>query len=230
MDLYTYCTLNDNIAYDRISADDSEDFDSYILSYDDNVLVGCLLYSQIGITNEIRGIVHSDYRRQGIFTKMVSMLKSECNIDDVIFVGKDCYPGIKQCATSFGCVYCFHDFLMEFNPNLFTPKESDELYIEFDEANDSYYYHLDDDLIGSCSIYEENDIINIYEVFIEPPYRGRGFGRQIISDLLWDLVNSGKKIHLHVSESNTVALKLYTSCGFEIKDSVAYYTYKKEFI
>lgn len=226
-DLYVYCDNYDNIVYDKFSAEDTADFDAYILSYDNDILAGFLLYSQLDGANEIRGIVHPDYRRQGIFSKMVSMLKSELNFDDLIYTGRDFYPGMDKCAASLGCEYCFHDFLMEFNPSLFTPSEALDLDVEFDETDNTYYYYLCEDLIGSCSIYEENDTINIYEVFVEPSYRNRGYGYQIISDVLWDLVNSGKNIRLHVTENNTFAVKLYNSCGFEIKDSIVYYTHSK---
>ena len=63
----------------------------------------------------------------------------------------------------------------------------------------------------------------LVEVFVEPDYRNRRFGHQIISDVLWDLVNTGKKIRLHVTETNIAAVKLYKSCGFTIKDSIIYY-------
>ena len=226
-DLYVLCNNYDNISYNKFSESDSAYFDAYILSYDNDILTGFLMYSKIDETNEIRGIVHPHYRRQGIFSKMVSTLKSELKIDDVIYAGKDYYPGMSECAVSLGCADSFHDFLMVFNPSLFTPSETPDLEVEFDENDDTYYYYLNDDFTGSCSIYEEKDTINIYEVFVEPSYRKQGYGHQIISDVLWDLVNSGKNIRLHVTETNTAALKLYTSCGFEIKDSVVYFTCKK---
>lgn len=225
--LYAYCDNYDNIVYDKFSMADIDDFDAYILSYDNDVLAGFLLYSQIDGTNEIRGIVHPNYRQRGIFSKMVSMLKSKLKFDDVIYAGKDSYPGIAKCAASLGCTNYFHDFLMEFNSSIFTPSESIDLDVEFDETDNTYYYYLGNSLIGSCGIYEENNTINIYEVFVEASYRRCGYGRQIISDVLWDLVNSGKSIRLHVTEKNTAALKLYISCGFEIVDSIVYYTCNK---
>lgn len=229
-ELYAYCNNHDNNIYECFSADDTADFDAYILSYDNAVLTGFLMYLRIGGTNEIRGVVHPDYRQQGIFSKMVQRLKSELNFDDVIFVGKDNYPGMKKCAVSLGYTFCNHDFLMEYNPELFTPDVSKNLDVEFDKEYSTYYYYLDDISIGACRIYEENYTINIYEVFVEPSYRRLGYGRQIISDVLWDLVNSGKKIRLHVTENNTAALNLYKSCGFEIKDSIVYYSNNKYII
>ena len=229
-DLCIHCTNYDNILYDCFSENDIADFDLFILSYNEHTLTGFLMYSNIGDTNELRGMVHPDYRRQGIFSNMFRTLKSKLNFDDVIFVGKDNYPGMSECASSLGYKYCYHDFLMEFSSELFTPGESADLDVEFDETYNKYYYYLDDDFIGSCTIYEEESTINIYEVFVEPLYRNQGYGHQIISDVLWDLVNSRKNIRLHVTENNTPAMKLYISCGFEIKDSIVYYASPKHII
>ena len=221
--LYDTCELNDNITYERFLEDDTHYYDSYVLTYDTETLIGFLMYSYVYNIHEIRGLVHPDFRRKGIFTNMFTTIKSEHHFDDVIFVGKDNFPGIEQCAIKLGCTTSYHDFLMEFDSSLFTPSESKDLDIEFDESDDTYYYYFDDALIGSCNIYEEKDTINIYEVFVEPPYRNRRFGHQIISDVLWDLINSGKNIRLHVTETNTPAVSLYKSCGFIVKDSIIYY-------
>lgn len=225
-DLYRTCQEHDSIVYENFCNDDDKDidyFNAYVLAYDKDDVVGFLMYTSDNSLNEIRGIVHPSYRRQGIFTKMLNLLKSKHELNDIIFVGKDNYPGISQCAVSIGYTESYHDFLMEFNSELFTPSESADLEVEFDESDNTYYYYLDDEFVGSCSIYEEQDTINIFQVFVEPIYRNRGFGHQIISDVLWDLVNSGKNIRLQVSETNIPACKLYKSCGFLVKDSIIYY-------
>ncbi len=202
-----------------------QDFDCFILATDNGTPVGFLASSIFDEASyEIIGAVIPGRRQRGIFRKMLEEFNREFNPRKIVFSGKNTYNGFSECSYSLGYPVMDCEHLMEFDRNNFIPETTTLLEAEFDEEASTYYYYLGNDFIGSCSICDETSIINIYNVYVEPEYRNRGYGSEIISDVLWDLVNSDKKIQLQVSGHNHAALKLYGKCGFTITDTVVLYS------
>ncbi len=80
--------------------------------------------------------------------------------------------------------------------------------------------------IGCLRLYELPDEIGIYGFVVRPDYRGRGFGRQILTEAIHSIeVRSRKRIMLEVDTENTVAIALYHSCGFKESRTYGYYVY-----
>jgi predicted GNAT family acetyltransferase len=52
-------------------------------------------------------------------------------------------------------------------------------------------------------------------VFVSPAYRNRGFARQVLTHLLKSIFLQGRKPCLFVKKSNSPALGLYRSLGFQ---------------
>ena len=68
-------------------------------------------------------------------------------------------------------------------------------------------------------------LANICNVFVEPDFRGQGVGFSMLCFVLSELKGQGvSNIILQVSGSNKPALSLYAKCGFEIADSVVFYS------
>jgi ribosomal protein S18 acetylase RimI-like enzyme len=82
--------------------------------------------------------------------------------------------------------------------------------------------------IGSLRL-ELMDEIGIYAFGIHPAYRGRGYGRQMLEEVIYqiraDHDTSQKAIVLDVETDNIHALSLYHSCGFQIRATYDYYNY-----
>jgi len=59
-----------------------------------------------------------------------------------------------------------------------------------------------------------------------PEFRGRGYGREILRDMLFIMAESGhlKRLLLEVACENRKALGLYQSCGF--RETAVYNYYK----
>ena len=104
-----------------------------------------------------------------------------------------------------------------------TSEEMGELFVE-----DSYYtpgikvykYLITDKNqktvpIGTVCFCEEANCGNIFGLGILPEYRGYGYGKDLLSQLL-TCITSGKKIYLQVSSRNTAAFHLYQKAGFKI--------------
>lgn len=66
--------------------------------------------------------------------------------------------------------------------------------------------------------------IGIYSVGIVPAYQGRGYGRQMLEEAIGAIPERNKKtITLDVETDNQPAFRLYSSCGFQVKHTYAYY-------
>lgn len=66
--------------------------------------------------------------------------------------------------------------------------------------------------------------VGIYSVGVAPDYRGRGYGRQILEEAIRSIPGREKKtIMLDVETNNLPALNLYSSCGFQVKQTYAYW-------
>jgi ribosomal protein S18 acetylase RimI-like enzyme len=81
--------------------------------------------------------------------------------------------------------------------------------------------------VGVLRLEEGAKTVGIYGFGILPDYRGRGYGRQMLEEAIRTIrVSSQKPITLSVDTTNTNALGLYRSCGFETKTTYGYYAIK----
>ena len=81
-----------------------------------------------------------------------------------------------------------------------------------------------DEPIGSLRLVNLSEDIGIYGFVVRPEYRGKGYGRQLLQEVIRILRSeSSKGIMLEVDVTNTNALGLYLSIGFEIKTTYDYY-------
>lgn len=62
----------------------------------------------------------------------------------------------------------------------------------------TYFFSIDDTEIGSISIYEEKRTVNIFGVYIEPEYRGKGYAREMMYSVLEDIIPGGRQILLRL--------------------------------
>lgn len=115
-----------------------------------------------------------------------------------------------------------------------------ELEYEETENENEYSLWLDNNYIGGCLIYysninnDNNDYDNhsgtsvtatIYDYGIADKYQGLGYGKAGLKLILDSLKhNNISYVILHTSGSNKKAFNLYTGCGFNIIDSIDYYS------
>ena len=78
--------------------------------------------------------------------------------------------------------------------------------------------------VGTLRVEDENGEYGIYGFIVHPEYRGRGYGRQILQEVIHvTREKSDKPIMLDVDVTNTNALGLYSSAGFETRTTYDYY-------
>ncbi len=92
------------------------------------------------------------------------------------------------------------------------------------DGSRSYYIARDGDTpVGTINIDVIDDQPYIYGFVVTPEQRGRGYGRQILSRLLDQIVGERPgPVFLEVETENQVALGLYTSFGFAITQTYDY--------
>ncbi len=68
----------------------------------------------------------------------------------------------------------------------------------------------------SFSTYRAMKMLNIHDFMVSGQYRGQGLGKVLLQSIEQYCIENGYlKITLEVSEANSVAQKLYHSCGFQ---------------
>ena len=81
-----------------------------------------------------------------------------------------------------------------------------------------------DEPIGSLRLVNLPEAIGIYGFVVRPDYRGKGYGRQLLQEVIRIIrAESSKDIMLEVDVTNINALGLYLSLGFETKTTYDYY-------
>jgi ribosomal protein S18 acetylase RimI-like enzyme len=79
-----------------------------------------------------------------------------------------------------------------------------------------YLARQDGEPVGTVGLCEEGEVIYITTLGVIPAHRRRGFGRQILTQVLDRLQSEGAAtIRIEVQTENEQALSLYRSCGFQ---------------
>jgi ribosomal protein S18 acetylase RimI-like enzyme len=87
-----------------------------------------------------------------------------------------------------------------------------------------YIGKLGEEVIGSLDFHLGDKEYTIYGFGILPEYRGQGLGRQMLEQLIKSIpAENQKRIALEVNTSNTRAINLYRSCGFQEITTYGYY-------
>lgn len=109
-------------------------------------------------------------------------------------------------------------FNMEFS-------EEENIETEGGYKNITYMAENEGGAVGKVRIELNNRLGGIYGLGVMPEYRGLGFGREILTMAIEELLkHKAESIFLQVLTNNKNALNLYKSCGFEERYTMDYYT------
>ncbi len=94
------------------------------------------------------------------------------------------------------------------------------------EPNCQFYIgKLGEKPVGCFKLYENEKEVGIYGFGVLPEYQGKGYGRQMLEQIISQIrVQGQKRITLEVDIDNTNAVGLYRSCGFKEVTTYGYYT------
>lgn len=78
--------------------------------------------------------------------------------------------------------------------------------------------------IGKVKIFESNRTAGIYGFVIYPHFRGKGFGKVFLTQVISEILKNGvHTIYLEVETKNVIAIHLYHAIGFDIQATFDYY-------
>ncbi|HEY1348102.1 MAG TPA: GNAT family N-acetyltransferase [Ktedonobacteraceae bacterium] len=81
--------------------------------------------------------------------------------------------------------------------------------------------------LGTLRLDYHDGAAGIYGFVVQPEYRGRGYGRQMLEQIIRQLYTEGvQTITLEVAIEQHTAIGLYTSCGFQVVTTYDYFTHK----
>ncbi len=224
--------------------------------YDDNKLVGYAGICDFGGDEiEVNGMVHPEYRRRGIFTRLFSLVKDEFNKRDskgmLLLSDNNSIGGIsfiKRITDD----YHHSEYDMNLDMDVIHKENFDNLVFrkaakeditkiagenfEFINDNDidgilfdsTYVLETGNVIIGRVRLEIVDNIGGIYGLEVLPEYRGKGYGRELLIRSINKLKESKvNAINLQVETKNNNALNLYKSCGFKVNYTMDYYILKK---
>jgi len=109
-------------------------------------------------------------------------------------------------------------------------REEDIFFSEEEEKHGEFIYiaELDHIIVGKVHLTIVDGIGSIYGLGILPQYRGKGYGRELLTKSVLILKEKNiTDIVLQVATKNKNALNLYQSCGFEESSIMDYYELTK---
>ena len=242
------------------SGNETNDF----LYYEDGQLVGLLSLNNFGETDrELTGVVHPEFRRQGIFFMLMAAAREEAKqrgIQRLILVCERFSRSGQGFVEAIGAKYDASEHKMILQTLLEQGPYEQKIILRKADVNDidimahiisvsfgqsvegaqkfiegsmhkphSPYYvgEWQGKVAGSLSLSFGEQETAIYGFAILPEYRRRGFGRQMVEQVIHRIqAESQKPIALEVEagdENN--AVKLYRSCGFKEVTTYGYYNF-----
>ena len=253
----TYLKLEIDFKLDRSesSSNTIESINEFML-FDGSKLIGYAGICDFGGNEiEVNGMVHPDYRRKGIFTRLFSLVNDEFknrDADTMLLLSDSSSAGgiefIKNITEDYAHseydmnLYMYAENKCNFDNLNFRKAESKDVNtiakasfeffhegdIEGISSGSTYLIEKDNSLIGKVRLEIADNVGGIYGLEVLPGYRGKGYGRELLILSINKLKESNvKAINLQVETKNKNALKLYKSCGFNENYTMDYYRLKK---
>jgi len=237
--------------------DETNDF----LYYVDGQLAGYLEAESYGRKEkELTGMVHPDFRRQGIFTTLFTAAKEKLQqrgVQKLIFVCEHKSESGRAFLATTGAELAFAEHEMWLGTFHERGRRTGGLsmrrayagdidtivaFLATDSGNvegvkewvtelmgkpDAFWFFLatlNGQPLGTVRLDFMEEVIGIYAFEVRLGYRGLGYGREMLEQLIHIAkAASTKPIMLDVETDNTNAVGLYLSCGFEVKTTYDYY-------
>lgn len=225
-DLVNLCKSYDNIRGGIFLEEELnaiKDFPCYIYCMEDTLLIGFLsVFIPDDDTCEIYAYVHPDHRKKHIFTRMYNKVMELLNSTSISYIQIVCEPGSpgEQLLLKMGYSDPLCECMMKYNSS-YVPKAFSDFKLVPNDNNTYFQLSSNNIILGHCRIDYTKNCSTIYDVEIYEKHRGNGYSKVLINLILNHIKKSS--IVLHVTASNTKALRAYTSCGFDIIEELHFY-------
>ena len=134
------------------------------------------------------------------------------NYNDTINRIKTLMSGYNlETITTYGDLYTFPGLKLELKEN--NTKIGEVFLLDISVAINE---EINVSQLHNKKLFNEEEMIYLYGLEIEPQYRGGGYGKKLMNECLNSSSKMGyKKMSLMVNETNQVARNLYTKKGFK---------------
>lgn len=182
---------------------------------------------------EITGLTAKKYQHKGYFKTLLKHALKELSITNISHILSDRrlnYPFIQN-------TFSHSELLLQLkytacldtiSNTSFEPDDSIEIleYIyEYDTYEEWIYVITINNIAAGILKFTVNDAACLHHVFIRKSFRNKGYGKRLLVGALKMFANENHcHIILHVTSSNTAAVKLYQNAGFKIIQSLDYFT------
>ncbi len=217
----------------------------YIYCVENTLLIGFLSIFVPDINScEIYSYVHPEYRHKHIFTNMYNNALNILNGYGISYIQIVCEPGSpgEHLIQAKGYSDYICECMMKYQYK-HTSVDCSDYKLIVSKDNELVKLAYNNIILGHCRIDYKNNCTTIYDVEILAKYQGHGYSKVLINmtldhisqlqaveistesntQNLKEAVNKKSSIVLHVTASNTKALRAYISCGFEIIEELHFY-------
>ncbi len=202
-------------------------------------MAGFLSVLEMPGESELTALVAPQFRRQGIFTQMLSAacraLSNEAAASLVCAV-PPCFFQDGRTPSFSSAEPAFCELMMrarrEDAPVCIPDGGSLKYHYGFSESGDAYFMHDEskdaaDSCVppqGVCRLSFERSFTAVYGVEVSEGLRGRGIGTQFFRHFMADYFAAhSAPLVLNVRDTNIPALALYKKCGFAEASRISYY-------
>lgn len=194
---------------------------------------------------EVTALVAPEFRRRGIFTKMLLKARSNptfymntpliCAVPDTFFSASDTPGFVSAPAFTELLLKCDKNIASLVSSKIFSinsSKMSAAYTCCFSQDNTEYLMYTasaydsaeNEEPVAVCSLDYQPSFCMIYGVFVDLPLRGQGVGTQFMLHLIADYFSlQDLPLLLNVRSTNIPALALYKKCGFAETSHIHYY-------
>ncbi len=201
-----------------------------LLLYDNLKLISAVAFLQIdGKLFECIAFTNPSDRKKGYTSQLldagINILKEKSKHITINFICDDLCPAAKAYLKNINAKLLDTQLKMSAILDNIALKPDKDIKIK-KGSDGTYAIYKVNQHIGSFNILSYNkDTIYFYNYIIEEQYRGHGLGTAAFPNVLLELKKQGYRlILLQVSQGNIPALKIYKTYGFEITESLYYYT------
>ena len=230
LSLKHYNNLFFKSSYNAYIDNQSNDYDAFLLMYDNDILVSYLaIFAPFDDGVEITGYTHPEHFNHGYFH---ILLKKASDMYNIPFYYSICdnSPAAKHILASVNASYSHSEYIMHIKKKIRLNKNIRNISICQHEVvkHSEYVFYISDKLsdVGEAHIVIDGNLSNICDVLIYEDYRNQGYGYKLLCHIIHFIqvqYDSSYSIILQVSSKNPAACHLYLKLGFEIYEQLDYY-------
>lgn len=202
--------------------------DLYTLYEDGGQICSVCAFTQEGEDSfECSAFTDPEFRGQGMFSELLEhamdTLPEDCQF---LFYTDHKSPDAMAVLDVYEAELLFHEHMMELSEIPVLPNSADLSFLMEETMQDETLTYHYTSPYGTVFFSVFPSYYYLYGFEIQEPFRGQGYGKQMLSHVLCDLASrKSLPVRLQVSGDNLPAMALYKKTGFRITETLSCYLY-----